>query len=181
MNVREALWTSGNCNCHRDYSATYHDHHHHILTIPATCARAETNAEVTLFHLLEELGVRETSIVVDRPPCQTCGSFVDNCKSISIIGAKPLVLIALNRIDVARPNFARPPGWIEGVGRTDRDSRPSDRTFHASKHRVRETPNLQLQLGDTYHLRSVVVHKGSTPQSGHYICYVRRGIDSSTK
>ena len=39
---------------------------------------------------------------------------------------------------------------------------------------VRVRPNMQLHIGKPFFLRSVVVHRGSSPDSGHYVCYVKK-------
>ena len=182
VSAREALWTTGTCQCHRDYCSTAQDSHQHIFTVPVADHRGEravSSNQVTLYDLIERMSDPENGILVERPPCSECGRPVENCKTLSIIGARPLVLFALNRTEVGAVDFARPAGWEEGKGQVERQTSRRATTFQGEKNRLRVMPNMMLQLGRPYYLRSVVVHRGRTPESGHYVCYVRNDLDST--
>ena len=182
LRAREDLWTTGNCRCHRDYCSTSQDSHHHIFTITVAGLaeqRADPGDEITLYNLIERMGDPERGILVDRPPCAECGCPVDNCKSVSIVGAQPVVLLALDRTEVASADFLRPAGWEEGRGQVVRQSMGRQMLFRGGKNRLRVIPNQTLEFGSPYFLHSAVVHKGGTPESGHYVCYVRNQFDCS--
>lgn len=150
ISAREYSWTRSDCSCFEPYCQT-NDASHYIYALPVTqtvSAMSCSEGGLTLCNLLELRSAPESGITVLREPCKSCGCSVECVKTIDIAGARSLVLLGLSRND----------------GR--------------QKQEVDVRPDMLLNFGPTsYHLRSVVVHRGIEATSGHYVCYVRRGSD----
>ena len=117
-------------------------------------ATPAADAACTLAELLERESNVEPVASDASPLCPHCGKAPENSRSLHLVDAHDLLLISLNRCSV--------------VQQQRRDDEP---VFVAAKRRSYVQPDSHLDLGGRrYLLKSVVVHRGKRPSSGHYVC-----------
>ena len=96
MRVREIIWTTPTCDsAEKQTTFTDREISEQVLELKVS----EGDGAIWLSDLLGREG-NGSAIDVRRPPCALCTIDPENLQSLALLGASPVLLLALNRTDV---------------------------------------------------------------------------------